>query len=156
MTTGIIAIIFCLLVGIGLTVFEALLPGFGLPGITGITLMCAGSVLVWVTYGPTAGVCTVLAVLVLAILAVWLSFRSAAKGKLSRSKIILADTEAPKEEHSIPMGKQGSALTILNPVGMAEFDGVRTQVISRGEYIQKGTAVRVSGYSGHDPIVDKI
>ena len=39
--------VLCLVVGIGLLILEVFLPGFGLPGISGVVLMIASVALVW-------------------------------------------------------------------------------------------------------------
>ena len=151
-----LAIILCLLVGVGMLVFEALLPGFGLPGITGIVLLGVGSALVWIGYGISAGLCALLLALLLAGVAVYMSLRSATKGRLSRSKIILnGETQTPAQQPD-PKGREGETLTVLNPVGMALIDGERKQVISEGAYIAKGMRVKVIGCRGTDWIVEII
>ena len=44
---------------------------------------------------------------------------------------------------------------MLNPVGIAEFDGVRLNVVSEGSYLEKGTKVRVQQVEGNKIIVRK-
>ena len=41
------------------------------------------------------------------------------------------------------LGKEGVTTTVLRPAGMAEFDGVKLNVVADGEYIPKDARVRV-------------
>ena len=88
---------------------------------------------------------TLLASLVITSGAVVLSLKSAANGRLSKSRIILGDsTPVPdiKKEESL-VGQEGEALTPLNPVGEALIGGKRLEVLSEGGYIPKGARVTV-------------
>ena len=48
-------IILCAVVGLILLLIEAFMPGFGLPGISGMLLLLAAIVLTWIEYGAYAG-----------------------------------------------------------------------------------------------------
>ena len=47
--------ILCLIVGVGLLVLEVFLPGFGLPGLSGVALLTVGVVIAWVNHGEVVG-----------------------------------------------------------------------------------------------------
>ena len=112
-------LILCLIAGVGLLVLEVFVPGFGLPGVSGLILLSAGIVITWRTYGPVAG----LAVTLIAL-------------------------PVDHEENDALLGKEGITATVLNPVGIAEFDGVRLNVVSEGAYLEKGVKVRVYRVEG--------
>ena len=82
-------LILCLLAGVSLLVVEVFAPGFGLPGISGLILTVIGVVITWNTYGAVAGLAATLIALALAGIAISVSLKSAANGKLSRSALIL-------------------------------------------------------------------
>ena len=84
----------CFLVGIGLLVLEAFMPGFGLPGISGIVMEIVAIALTWVNHGPVAALGLTIIVLSLIAIAISMSLRSATRGRLSRSKIILKERES--------------------------------------------------------------
>ncbi|MBR5985559.1 MAG: hypothetical protein IK019_04015, partial [Clostridia bacterium] len=88
----IVVIIACLLIGAGLITLEAITPGLGLPGVSGAALLAVGTWLVWRDYGVTWGLVTLLASLVITSCAVVMSLKSAANGRLSKSRIILGDS----------------------------------------------------------------
>ncbi len=138
-------IIVCLIFGVAMLVLEALTPGMGLPGVAGVVFMALGTMLMWMRHGSAAGLISLLAALALTVAAVMLSLKSAAKGRLSKSKVILHDAVAsqPQDALSFLTGKSGKTLTVLSPVGEAEIDQKRFEVISEDGYIQKGARVRV-------------
>ena len=131
-------LILCLLVGVALLVLEVFVPGFGLPGISGLAVT--------------------LIALALAGISISVSVKSAATGKLSKSALILNGT-TPAVDHEDTeslLGRQGTTLTVLNPVGIAEFDGVRLNVVSEGTYLAKGAKVQVTKVEGAKIIVREI
>ena len=87
-------LIICLIAGVALLVVEVFVPGFGLPGISGIVLLVAGVVLTWNNYGMAAGLSVSLIALALAGIAVSMSIKSASHGRISRSALILNDCPA--------------------------------------------------------------
>ena len=60
-----IPIIICVLAGVILLIVEAFMPGFGVPGISGIILLLAGVAMTWYEYGAMVGLGTTVAVLAL-------------------------------------------------------------------------------------------
>ena len=144
----------CFLLGIGMLVLEAFLPGFGLPGVSGILLEAAAVFLCWNAMGPGAAVGMLLIAVALLAIAVSMSLRSAAKGRLSRSSLVLNQTESQEngysanEDMSSFVGLTGEAVTPLRPTGMATFDSVKLNVVSDGEFIEKGTAVTIVSAEG--------
>lgn len=155
-------ILICFVIGIGLMVLEAFMPGFGLPGISGIILEVVAVALTWMNHGPMAALGMTLIVLSILAIAISMSLRSAANGKLSRSKLVLNDTESNEagyrstEDLDVFLGKEGVTTTVLRPSGMAEFDGVRLNVVSEGEFIQSGTRVQIVRVEGSRILVRTI
>lgn len=147
-------IFICFLIGVGLLVLEAFMPGFGVAGISGIVAEIVTVALTWVNHGPVAALGMLLVVLSVVAIAISVSLRSATNGRLSRSRIILHETESNEagyrstEDMDVFLGREGQATTVLRPTGMAEFDGVRLNVVSEGEFIQAGTAVRIVRIEG--------
>ena len=151
-------LILCLLVGVGLLVLEVFMPGFGLPGVSGVILLIAGIVITWHTYGPVSGLAVTLISLALAGISISISIKSAATGKLSKSRLILNEVTPPvdHEETETFLGKEGVTSTVLNPVGFADFDGVRLNVVSEGSFLAKDRKVKVIQVEGNKIIVREI
>ena len=142
--------IICYVVGSGLVILEAFIPGFGVAGVSGAVLEMAALWATWRLHGVGAALIGLAAVLVLIGLAVFLSYRSAMKGRLSKSPLVLKDTEEPVENNpsagSNPwIGREGTVVTPLRPAGFIEIDGQRLNASSAGDFLEKGRAVRVIG-----------
>lgn len=151
-------LILCMLAGVTLLVVEVFMPGFGLPGISGLILVIAGIVITWNTYGAVAGLAVTVISLALAGISVSVSIKSVASGKISRSALFLNDVSqtVDHEENAALLGKEGITTTVLNPVGFAEFDGVRLNVLTEGSYLEKGKKVKVTQVEGAKIIVREI
>ena len=152
----------CALVGIALMVLEAFMPGFGVAGFSGILFEAAAIVLVYQSSGALAAAITLLVSLTVTAIVLSISLRSATKGRISQSDMILHGTERPEdgyvatEDMKVFLGRTGVVTTTLRPTGMAEFDGVRLNVMSSGEFIEAGTQVRIEKVDGSRILVRAI
>lgn len=154
-----IPIIICVLAGVIMLIVEAFMPGFGVPGISGIILLLAGVAMTWYEYGAMVGLGTTVAVLALVGVAISVSLKSASSGRLSKSDLILNDTETPPSENAdmqLLVGKEGVVKNTLRPVGTAEFDCGKLHVTSDGEYVSEGQKVRIVRVEGTQIFVNKI
>ena len=136
-----------MIAGFVFLVIEMWIPGFGLPGITGIALMVCG-----IAAAEPTGMQALALVLFWAVLlgiALAVTMRSLAKGRLGRSKLILNDSVNAEQTDVLPVGTKGIARTDLRPSGIAEFAGARVSVVADGEYIPKGTHVTVTRADGN-------
>ncbi len=152
-------IVVCFILGVGLLVLEAFMPGFGIAGVSGILLEVIATALTWMSHGPMAALGMTLVILSLIAIAISMSLRSATNGRLSRSKMILKDTESNEagyrstQDMEVFLGKEGATTTVLRPAGIAEFDGVRLNVVSEGEFIPAGMTVRIVRVEGSKILV---
>ena len=159
---GNLPILACFLLGMVLLIVEVFMPGFGLPGITGIILELGCIILTYVSHGSMAALGVTLIILAVIAIAISVALRSANKGRLSRSAVILTETESVEEGYvaakdmDVFLGKTGMTTTVLRPTGMAEFDGVKLNVQSDGEYIAKGVTIRVDHVEGARVVVRRV
>lgn len=153
-------ILICALFGIGLIVVEMFMPGFGIPGISGIILLFGAAVLTWIQHGYMAGLGVGIILLVIVGVAIYISIKSAAKGRISRSALILKGAQTRAEgfvatdEYDKYLNKEGVTLTVLRPAGMAEIEGERVNVVSLGTYIDQGARIRVREVEGSRVMVE--
>lgn len=146
-----------LLLGVTLVIVEMFHPGFGAPGISGSILIVLGIILV----ADTLQQALVLIILILAILGIALSIilHSATSGRLSRSPLILTDAQHRETgyigTHDLDyfLGKEGISSTVLRPSGVANFDGVKVDVVSQGEFIPQGIRIEVVKVVGGSIVV---
>ncbi|MDD3172764.1 MAG: NfeD family protein [Herbinix sp.] len=138
---------------------EMVIPGFSIPGISGIICLVVGIFLVADSFVEGA----IIALIILALLGVMLAV---ILGLLSKSKFklpfILRD-EQKKDKGYISsndleylLGRKGIAITDLRPTGTGNFDGIDFDVISEGKYIPKDTKLVIYKVQGSKLIVKAI
>lgn len=155
---GTLMMILCYVIGTGLVILEAFIPGFGVAGIAGIILEIAAIVLTGTQFGLLWGLIGTFAVLVFVGIAVFISYRSAMKGRLSKSALVLRDSEGgvpAAPDLQTWLDREGTAVTALRPAGFAEIGGTRLNVSTTGDFLEKGTPVKVTGAEGDHLIVRK-
>lgn len=143
-----------IIVGFGLMVVEMYVPGFGLPGISGILLMLGGIFLMQPT--PLQALILIVILVLLLGAAFSIAMRSISKGRLSRSKLILnEELNAGSDEQDLTyfIGKTGKTHTALRPAGIAEFDGVKLNVVSDGDFVAQGKPIVVLRVEGNRIVV---
>ncbi|WP_432666016.1 NfeD family protein [Wukongibacter baidiensis] len=145
--------------GLILMIIEIYVPGFGVWGIAGITCFIVGIIVT----ADTLIEALILMMILLAIIGIIFSIllHSISKGKLPKNMVL--STSMKKEDGYIGtsdmkyfLNRQGRALTILRPVGTVDFDGVKLDVVSEGEFIPKGTMVEVIKVEGRRIVVRRI
>ena len=146
--------IILLILGFGLVVLEMYLPGFGAPGILGCILLIAGVI----AARPTPLQALIMAVVIIILLCIALSIfiHSASKGRLSNSRLVLKEVATrPENENELRyfIGKTGTTTTPLRPAGIAEFDGVKLNVVSEGEFVEAQRPVTVERVEGNRIVV---
>lgn len=139
----------CLLLGAVLMILEIFLPGFGLPGISGIVLIAAGVILAAVYHGMLVAVVILLIVIALLALVVSWVMRSAAKGNY-HSRIFLSEKDElhTKEDMQVLVGRRGRTTSVLRPAGIGDFDGVRLNVVTEGGFIERDMPIEIAGVDG--------
>ena len=156
-----IPIVICMLVGVILLLVEVFMPGFGIPGISGCALLGAGIIMTWIQFGAKVGLGVTVIVLALLAILISIAMRSVAKGKLGKSEFVLnGDMSNERSDASEDMqsliGEVGEVSTVLRPVGMAEFECGRLNVMTEGEYIERGAKVMITRVDGTNVFVKKV
>lgn len=146
-----------LIIGFCLVVVEMYIPGFGFPGIAGSVCLVAGIAL----YAKTDVVAwLVMTVIIVALLCVALSIsiRSATRGRLAKSRLVLNEvaTEVGENDLNYYVGKEGVAATVLRPAGIGEFEGVKLNIMTEGEFIPENVRIVVTRVEGNRIFVKKI
>lgn len=156
--TNIVGLLLTLL-GVGLVILEMMTPGIGAPGICGGICVIAGSIIAADSFLEWLVIFAV--VLVILAIALVFALRSLAKGRLSKSPIVLNNEQSraegfrPAGDMTYLVGKTGVALTTLRPAGIAAICGERVDVVSNGEFITKDSAVIVSLVDGQRIVVSQ-
>ena len=145
-----------LIIGIVLIGVEFFLPGFGVPGVSGIICTVTGIFLTGRDMSERIMVGVIAIVIIAIVLVVSIIVFNSKKIK---SPIKLETDLQGKnlfiEEKDMEylLGKKGVAITDLRPSGKGEFDGVKLDVITTG-YIKKGTDLTITAIKNNKIFVD--
>jgi membrane-bound ClpP family serine protease len=147
-----------LIVGFGLIIAEFFIPGFGICGILGIVCLIADVFVSAKTF--TQGLILFSGIVVVLGFLIWLFIYLASKGILPTKLVLSAATSSEQgfdsaRDYSALEGADGIALTVLRPVGEAEIRGRRYDVVTQGEYLEKGTMIKVVETEGNRITVEK-
>lgn len=145
-----------LIAGYVLLVVEMCIPGFGVPGVLGAVVSVLG--VITMQPSPLQALLVVAVFVALLLIALAICLRSASKGRLSKSRLVLnevATQSGGREDDDMAyfVGKTGTTRTPLRPSGIAEFDGVKLSVVSEGDFVEKDVPVRVDRVEGKHIIV---
>jgi membrane-bound serine protease (ClpP class) len=139
------------------------LPGFGVAGVLGIIAIASAIVMAMVGGTPSGNdIMQALAVLgaslliTAAVIYAWLRHLPNSgrftglllRGHMGQSEGYITATA----RHEL-VGQDGVALTDLRPAGTARFGSERVDVVTEGEYVPQGSAVRVIRSEGYRHVV---
>lgn len=139
-------------VGMVLLLIELFVPGFGIFG--GLGLVALALCIIFQAKSVAEGLLLLLIIGGLVIVMALIAARSLKRGWLYRSPLVLKDAEekesgyVAKDDYSRFSGREGLSLTPLRPSGSAEIGGEKADVITEGEFIPKGSRIRVHSTSG--------
>ena len=142
--------------GIGLIIAEViLLPGTTVVGILGALFIGYGIYSSFITFGDDIGWGVAIGASILTILALVYSFKSGAWNILSLKGRL---TSKVNEHINIPMkiGDVGRTLSVLKPVGKAEFEEHTYEVKTLGEYVEEESKVKIIKIETNKIIVELI
>jgi len=140
-------IVLLMAIGMVLLFLEvAIIPGFGVAGVSAILCLLAGVVVAWTQYGAAWGMGSLVLSGVLAIGLITLAPRTRAGKELVLRATL---TSEPGDAlHARLLGRAGLTLTPLRPSGAAEIDGRRVDVVTDGVFIDAGKNIKVVSVEG--------
>ena len=161
-----------LLLGLVLLAIEVfVIPGFGVAGVAGFICIALGMILSfqdfvlpdpelpWQQDILVSNLTKVLGSFVVAFGAalVFLSYFFPRLGKLVEGPYLdttLADSHADSHEaRQVTVGESGTAATFLRPAGKARFGARDIDVVTEGDFIEKGTRVKILAIRGNRVVV---
>jgi len=140
----------CLLLGGVMVIVEVFLPGFGLPGISGIVLLAAGVIIAAMSHGVlVATMILLVSIAVLALVVSWV-LRRASNGRMHHSELFLSDKDdlRARQDMQVLVGKAGKTTSALRPAGIGDFDGVRLNVVTEGSFIERDMPIEIVSVDG--------
>ncbi|MCX8035517.1 MAG: hypothetical protein N3D11_00405 [Candidatus Sumerlaeia bacterium] len=156
--------------GVGLMIAELSIPGFGVLGVSGLLCILASLFLAMFRFPPQGfgftydrigpAVRNMAWALVLGVGALALIAEALRHSRLWQ-KISLGDEmEAKKGFAGVPdlsqlVGREGTVLTDLRPVGTVVVGGRRLDAVTQGEFLERGTPVKIIRIEGAQVVVEK-
>ncbi len=148
----VIVIVTVLVIGLLLLFTEvAVVPGFGVAGILGVLALGAGAVAAWTELGPFWGTVTGGASVVAAVFMLfWLP-----RSRVGRQMVLehsQADALSQVDRRGL-VGRRGTTVTPLRPIGRVRFGSEEVDVMTEGEYIDMNQEVEVMTVEGPRVVV---
>ncbi len=139
---------------------ELFVPAVGLIGGGGIVCMIVGTVLGYRNFGTTVGTLFLTGTLIGTPAMIVIGLKMFPKTFVGKKLILSFSQEREtgftsysSERYEGLEGMEGEALTMLRPSGMAKFNGKKYSVVTSGELVEKGTAIRVVKVEGSRVVV---
>jgi len=152
-------VIIMFVLGVILMLVEAIMPGFGVFGIGGLLLTLVAIVLAAST--AEAGIKMLGVALLMAGVFLFFALRFLSRRGILR-RFILEDAENQESGYVAPLDqqhlveKEGEALTPIRPAGAAIIEGNRVDVVSEGDFIEKGATLTVVKVEGTRVVVREV
>ncbi len=145
------------LAGVGVVFAEILLPSAGVLTLLAICIFGYSLYLVFSEISIFFGWIFVIADLIIVPVLIVFGFKFLARSPLTLISALSRDdgvsSQAPDMEGYL--GMTGRAISDLRPSGVALLNGKRADVVTRGEYIEKGTLIVVEKVTGNQIVVKK-
>lgn len=151
--------IILLIAGFVLVGVEMALPGFGLPGVSGIICLIAGILMT----AKTVSDGIVMAIIIIVILGIMLAAIITIMGSKKKKPPFVLGEDVKGEQGFLSssdldylVGKEGVASTDLRPAGKGNFDGIDFDILSEGKYILKDQKIKISKVKDNKLLVTEI
>lgn len=148
-----IIILSLLLIGLALIIVEVVfVPGTTVVGVIGVIFAGAGIIITFRQYGSETGWYILVGMSVITAVALFFAFRSDAWMRFANKSAISSKVNEGTTV-GLQVGDEGTTLSVLRPMGTAEFNGSKFEVKTLGDYIDAGTRVTIVHLSPHEIIV---
>jgi len=157
MTGALIIPIVLQLAAVAVLIVEIIIPTGGILGILTAGLFGYSLYLVFTGISPAVGMLFIAADVVLVPVVLFAGIKLLAKSPVTlKTSLSKADGYSSQAEDLAGLaGLTGKAVTDLRPAGMAMINNRRVDVVSRGEYIEKGKEIVVLLVDGNRVVVKK-
>ena len=154
-----LASIILFIAGMIFIIIELYQPGFGVFG--GLGIICLATCIILTAQTVMQGIILTAIFIVIVVILLLVFLLLVAKRRLPKKLILEESTSAElgfsgTEDMKHLLGKNGTVVSVCRPSGNVDFDGVKHDVVSRGEYIPKGTTIEVIEVEGGRVVVRAI
>ena len=143
------------LVGVVVIIAEIILPSGGILSILAAGVFAYSLFVVFNDISTTAGVVFVAADILLIPILVIVGLKMLARSPATLRKTLSREEGVSSQPQVLDsyLNTEGIAATDLRPAGVAVISGKRVDVVTRGEYLDKDTRIRVTAVTGNQIIV---
>jgi membrane-bound serine protease (ClpP class) len=153
------AAVLLLALGLALIVAEVFFPSLGLLSVLA-TAALVGSIAMAFQESAAIGVRFLLATALLVPATILLGFKFFPRSPLGKRMVVGGlsfESQASLDVRDLGLlGKEGTVEADCRPAGMARLDERRVDVVTRGEWIEAGTRVRVIEVQGNRVVVARV
>jgi membrane-bound ClpP family serine protease len=142
-------------VGVIVIIAELVLPSGGILSVIALGVFGYSLYSVFTEVSPQAGLMFVGADIIIVPLSVLLGIKLLARSPVALSTDLSSKDGVVAQDESMAelQGKIGTVISDLRPAGRAQIEGHRIDVVSSGDFIEKGAEVIVSEVSGNRVVV---
>jgi len=157
MNDSFLLLIILQLVGVVVIIAEIILPSGGILSIVALSVFGYSLYIAFSEISKTVGFAFVAADLVLIPVLVIVGLKLLARSTVTLRKTLSREEGVSSQSSALEsyVGTQGNAVTDLRPTGIAVINGKRVDVVTRGEYLEKDSAIIVTAVTGNQIIVRK-
>ncbi len=149
-----LAITALIVAGVALLIVEVIfIPGTTIVGILGLLFILAGILVGYREFGSTTGNYILLGTSIVAVGAIYVSFRKGAWKKFSLNTSIDSKVNEGMVSELVA-GVEGITVSALRPMGTAEFNGKIVEVKTNGDYLAPGTPIKIVLIQSNDILVE--
>jgi membrane-bound serine protease (ClpP class) len=147
------------IIGIGLLVSEIFIPSFGILGILGIAGLISGIAMGANDKGEairSLGIAVLVAIVIISVFVYIFRKRGIWNRFILSESLTTAQGFVPNNPRESWIGLEGVTLSELRPSGIAEIRNERVDVVTSGEFVERGKAVRVMSADGTRIVVQEL
>src|SRR5688572_78651 len=145
-----------ILAGLLLIIVEIVfIPGTTVVGFLGLVFTIVGIVFSYTQFGNEVGFYVLLGTTLVSAGTLYLSFRKGAWKKFSHQSAIDSKVNEGMADH-LAAGEEGVSISVLRPMGSAEFNGRIFEVKTNGEFVANGIKIRIVKIRSNDILVEPI
>ncbi len=141
--------------GVLIIIAEIILPSAGLLTLLAMAIFGYSIFLVFDTFPSSVGMIFIGADLIVIPLLLYVGLKLLAKSPVTLQTVLSRGKGVSSQSDNLDfyLGKTGTALTALRPAGTARIEKKRVDVVSRGDFIEKGSSILVVEVTGNQIIV---
>lgn len=152
-----LSVIILQLLGVAAIIAEIIIPSFGVISVIAGTLLVLSLYIVFTDVSTAMGYTLLVADLFLIPAAIFYGTKILEHSPVTLNKQLRSSDGASSQKKGLDhfMGLDGTAVSDLRPSGVADIHGERIDVVTRGEYIEKESAITVLSVTANSVIVKK-